>query len=63
MQAALARHDELLRASVESHSGHVVKTTGDGVHAVFALASDAVAAAPFNFATLAQSPHNALYSA
>jgi predicted ATPase/class 3 adenylate cyclase len=45
MQAALARHDEVLRAAVESHRGHVVKTTGDGVHAVFALASDAVAAA------------------
>jgi predicted ATPase/class 3 adenylate cyclase len=45
MQAALARHDELLRAAVESEYGHVVKTTGDGVHAVFADAARAVAAA------------------
>jgi class 3 adenylate cyclase len=45
MQAALARHDEVLKAAVESHGGHVVKTTGDGVHAVSALASDALAAA------------------
>jgi predicted ATPase/class 3 adenylate cyclase len=45
MQAALARHDEVLRTAVESHGGHVVKTTGDGIHAVFSLASDALAAA------------------
>ena len=36
MPAALARHDELLRAAIEAHDGRVVKTTGDGVHAVFA---------------------------
>ena len=45
MRAALARHDEILRTAVESHGGAVVKTTGDGLHAVFAVASDAVAAA------------------
>ena len=28
-----------------THDGHVVKTTGDGVHAAFAAAHDAVAAA------------------
>jgi class 3 adenylate cyclase len=27
MQAALARHDEVLRVAVESYGGHVVKTT------------------------------------
>jgi class 3 adenylate cyclase len=35
MQSALARHDAVLRTAVESHGGHVVKTTGDGLHAVF----------------------------
>ena len=36
MKAALARHDEILREAVESNGGHVVKTTGDGIHAAFA---------------------------
>src|SRR5262245_945563 len=45
MRGALARHDEIVRAAIESHLGHVVKTTGDGAHAVFGTASDAVAAA------------------
>ena len=45
MRAALARHDEILRGAIEAHGGHVVKTTGDGVHAVFATAHDAVDAA------------------
>ena len=45
MQSALARHDELLRDAVAAHAGHVVKTTGDGIHAVFATAHDALDAA------------------
>jgi predicted ATPase/class 3 adenylate cyclase len=45
MQAALARHDELVRERVESHGGSVVKKTGDGFHAVFVDASDAIDAA------------------
>jgi class 3 adenylate cyclase len=45
MRPALARHDELLRQAIQSHDGHVVKTTGDGVHAAFATATDAIAAA------------------
>jgi predicted ATPase/class 3 adenylate cyclase len=45
MQEALARHDEILRTAVEEHEGHVVKTTGDGLHAAFTTAHDAVAAA------------------
>jgi predicted ATPase/class 3 adenylate cyclase len=45
MRGALARHDELLRAAIEGHGGYVVKTTGDGFHAAFATASDAVGAA------------------
>ena len=45
MRSALARHDEILRDAIAAHSGHVVKTTGDGVHAAFTTASDAVDAA------------------
>jgi predicted ATPase/class 3 adenylate cyclase len=45
MRAALARHDELLATAVAEHRGQIVKTTGDGVHAVFQTADDAVAAA------------------
>jgi class 3 adenylate cyclase len=45
MPAALARHDEILRDAVEAAGGWVVKTTGDGVHAVFGTAGDAVVAA------------------
>lgn len=42
MRRALARHDEILRGAVEGQGGHVVKTTGDGVHAVFASVADAL---------------------
>jgi predicted ATPase/class 3 adenylate cyclase len=45
MRGALARHDELVRAAIEGHRGHVVKTTGDGFHAAFVTAGDAVDAA------------------
>jgi predicted ATPase/class 3 adenylate cyclase len=45
MRDALARHDDILRSAVEKRSGHVVKTTGDGLHAAFTTAHDAVAAA------------------
>ena len=44
MRAALARHDEALRHAIESSNGHIVKTTGDGVFAVFDAAADALAA-------------------
>jgi predicted ATPase/class 3 adenylate cyclase len=44
MQAALARHDALLRRGIEGSRGHIVKTTGDGVFAVFGAATDALAA-------------------
>jgi len=44
MQAALARHDRTLREAVESCSGVIVKTTGDGAYAVFRAAKDALAA-------------------
>ena len=45
MRTASARHDALMRASIEQHRGRVVKTTGDGFHAVFESPSDGVAAA------------------
>jgi class 3 adenylate cyclase len=45
MQPALARHDALARAAVEGHDGIVVKTTGDGVYAVFEDPVDGVNAA------------------
>ncbi len=45
MRLALARHDALCRAAVERHCGTIVKTTGDGVHAAFDSACDALAAA------------------
>jgi predicted ATPase/class 3 adenylate cyclase len=44
MSSALARHDAIARAAVESHGGLVVKTTGDGVHAAFDDPLDAIAA-------------------
>ena len=45
MRPALARHDLLLRSAVEHYHGHIVKTTGDGVHAAFATAPEALLAA------------------
>ena len=44
MKAALARHDTLLRSAVESSNGQVVKTTGDGLHAVFSSSLEGVSA-------------------
>jgi len=44
MRSALARHDALLRQTIEQHHGHIVKGTGDRLHAVFAKASDGLAA-------------------
>jgi predicted ATPase/class 3 adenylate cyclase len=44
MRPALSRHDEILRAAVERAGGTVVKTTGDGVMAVFRTAGDGLAA-------------------
>ena len=45
MSEALARHDEILRTVIEANDGHVVKTTGDGFHAVFSTATHALEAA------------------
>ncbi|MBL8046934.1 MAG: adenylate/guanylate cyclase domain-containing protein, partial [Anaerolineales bacterium] len=42
MRSALAHHDAILREAIETHQGHIIKLTGDGVHAVFAQTYDAV---------------------
>jgi predicted ATPase/class 3 adenylate cyclase len=44
MRVALKRHDAVLRDAIEAAGGNVVKTTGDGMMAVFGDASGAVAA-------------------
>ena len=44
MKTVLARHDELVQAAVEAANGQIVKSTGDGCHAVFAAAEDSLAA-------------------
>src|SRR5215213_9079358 len=45
MQAALARHDEILRDATEQHSGYVFKTVGDAFCCAFPTAPDALEAA------------------
>src|SRR5215211_6796585 len=45
MKTALARHDAILKETIASNHGQIIKTTGDGVHAVFATAIDAIHAA------------------
>ena len=44
MQQALALHDAIMRDAIEAHDGYLVKTTGDGAHAAFGIAANAVAA-------------------
>jgi predicted ATPase/class 3 adenylate cyclase len=44
MKAALARHDEILRAAIETHGGYVFKTVGDAFCAAFSTAPDALEA-------------------
>jgi predicted ATPase/class 3 adenylate cyclase/Tfp pilus assembly protein PilF len=44
MQAALARHDELLRRAIEEHGGYIFKTAGDAFCATFPTAPDALEA-------------------
>ena len=56
MRGALARHDAILRDAVAAHGGHVVKGTGDGLHAVFATADSAVTAAIEGQAALDHEP-------
>ena len=44
MRIALELHDKRLRYAIDSSGGCIVKTTGDGVYAVFGTAGDALAA-------------------
>jgi predicted ATPase/class 3 adenylate cyclase len=44
MAEAVARHDAIVRRCVETNSGTIVKSTGDGLMAVFARPADAVLA-------------------
>lgn len=44
MQGALARHDAILREAVAAAGGAVVKSTGDGLMAVFPAVADCLAA-------------------
>ncbi len=45
MQAAMARHDDILRDGVEANQGSIVKRTGDGLHAAFNTPDDALRSA------------------
>jgi predicted ATPase/class 3 adenylate cyclase len=45
MERALARHDAIVQQAIEDHSGHIIKTAGDGFCAAFATAADALTAA------------------
>jgi predicted ATPase/class 3 adenylate cyclase len=45
MKAALAHHDEVLRQAIQENNGTVIKTTGDGFHAVFESGVSGVVAA------------------
>ena len=45
MQAALVRHDEILRSVTEEHGGYVFKTVGDAFCCTFSMAPDALEAA------------------
>ena len=44
MQTELAQHDTILHEAVEGHNGRLIKTTGDGWHAVFQSAPNAAQA-------------------
>ncbi|HKU87732.1 MAG TPA: adenylate/guanylate cyclase domain-containing protein [Casimicrobiaceae bacterium] len=44
MAQAMSRHDALLRDCVQRHDGRIVKTTGDGIYAVFEKPAHGLAA-------------------
>ena len=45
MQAALARHDEILQSAIEANGGYVFKTVGDAFCAAFGSTTEALDAA------------------
>ena len=63
MAQAVARHDELMRAAVEAHHGRVMKSTGDGMYAVFVAHWMPCVPSPFrlSFATRPQPPASPLW--
>jgi predicted ATPase/tetratricopeptide (TPR) repeat protein len=56
MRSLVAEHDARFRAVIEAHEGYVVKGRGDGFHAAFGRAADAVAAAEQAQAAMADLP-------
>lgn len=54
MQAAVARHDEIMRAKMARHAGHVFKTVGDAFCVAFQSAQAGLAAAADAQLALAQ---------
>src|SRR4026208_767024 len=44
MHSGLAKHDAILKKAIETNHGQIIKTTGDGIHAVFEKAIDAILA-------------------
>jgi predicted ATPase/class 3 adenylate cyclase len=59
MAVALARHDEILNQAVAQAGGSVLKTTGDGLIAVFDSVSDSLSAAIDSQSGLEQEPWGA----
>src|SRR5277367_2751529 len=60
MQHAVRLHDELMRAAIARHNGHVFKTIGDAFCAAFTLAEDGLAAALDAQRTLAATDFSAV---
>jgi class 3 adenylate cyclase len=58
MRLSLRRHDAILREAIEGAAGEVVKTTGDGVMAVFKSACDGVRACQRAQLALGSEPWN-----
>ena len=56
MRHALERHDSILRTAVTAAGGQVVKTTGDGLMAVFGSAAEAVRACLSGQRSLVEEP-------
>jgi predicted ATPase/class 3 adenylate cyclase len=56
MKSAVARHDAILRAAVETSGGQVVKTTGDGLMAAFERCGEAVRACVVSQRDLGREP-------
>ncbi len=58
MRSSLERHDAIVRGAVEGAAGEVVKTTGDGLMAVFGSAGDGLRACLGAQLALASEPWN-----